>query len=200
MRLRVTRTCMMLRPVVTTSSIDGSLGSSSSARAGMSVLSRSCSLRRHSLSSAAGASASASARRRRPSTSELRSTAITISAPIARASDTGTGLTRAPSTSRRPSCTTGLNSAGRAIEARTAAMVEPSRSHTSAPLSSAVATAPKGMGSASIGRSMKCWRRNFIRRSPLIMPPLMRTSRSASTFLMSRPRSHCSKSSSSPAT
>ena len=103
--------------------------------------------------------------------SELRSTAITTSAPIARASDTGTGLTRPPSTSIRPSCTTGVNRAGSAMEARTASMVEPSRSQTSAPVSSAVATAAKGMCSSSIGRSTKLRRKNSIRRSPLIMPP-----------------------------
>jgi len=40
--------------------------------------------------------------------------AITISAPSARAADTGTGLTRAPSTSQRSPTSTGENIPGRA--------------------------------------------------------------------------------------
>ncbi len=71
-----------------------------------------------------------------------RSTAITTSAPSARHSDTGTGLTRPPSTSRRPSRITGANTPGMAMEARTASITLPSRSQTSRPVSISVATAP----------------------------------------------------------
>ena len=70
---------------------------------------------------------------------------MTISAPIARASDTGTGFTSAPSTRIPSLLTTGVNRPGIASDARTAFSVEPVLSQTSAPFSSDVATAAKGI-------------------------------------------------------
>jgi hypothetical protein len=45
---------------------------------------------------------------------------MTMRAPSARHTETGTGLTSAPSTTHRPSTFTGVNTPGRAKEARTA--------------------------------------------------------------------------------
>jgi hypothetical protein len=54
---------------------------------------------------------------------------MTMSAPMARARDTGTGLTSAPSTSRRPSCQAGVMKArerdGGAHGGRDAAFAQP---------------------------------------------------------------------------
>ncbi len=124
------------------------------------------SLRIQSPTAPAGASIAGSVRRWRPKISEERSTAITRSAPIARASDTGTGLTSPPSTSTDPSRSTGMNNPGTAMEARTASSVEPRRSHNSAPVCSEVATAANGMGNSSIGRSTKLRRKKPISARP----------------------------------
>ena len=67
-------------------------------------------------------------------TERLRSTAITMSAPSARHSDTGTGFTTPPSISQRPWCQVGENSPGTPLEARTAVMNGPSRSQISSPV------------------------------------------------------------------
>ena len=80
---------------------------------------------------------------------------MTTSAPMARASDTGTGFTSAPSTRTPSSVSTGVNNPGMASDARTAASVDPVRSQTSAPVSSDVATAANGIARSSMGRSWK---------------------------------------------
>ena len=66
------------------------------------------------------------------------------SAPMARASDTGTGLTNPPSLSQRPSSLTGLNTPGMPMEARIDWVSGPARIQTSRPVEMSVATAPKG--------------------------------------------------------
>ena len=131
--------------------------------------------------------------------SAFRSTAITTSAPSARASDTGTGFTNPPSTSSRSSCHTGVNSPGSANEARTASATEPSRSHTSSPVRRAVATAPKRSGSDSMAGSAKWRRKNATSFSPLSMPPPSPKSMNDHTARALKPRTHCSKRSRSPA-
>ena len=71
-----------------------------------------------------------------------RSTAITISAPSARVSETGTGFTTPPSTNQYPLWATGAISPGILQDARTA--ISPSVSHSSLPVLRLVATAPNG--------------------------------------------------------
>ena len=122
------------------------------------------------VASSAATSALAAARWRVTS-SQFRSTAITMSAPSARHSDTGTGLTRPPSTSRRPWCTAGVNTPGSAIEARTAPITGPERSHTSRPLARSVATQPKVLGRCSMPGSAKCLLKNPVSLPPAISPP-----------------------------
>jgi len=56
----------------------------------------------------------------RPRGLALGFTAMMISAPIARAAETGTGLTSSPSSSQRSSRRTGLITPGMPAEARTA--------------------------------------------------------------------------------
>ena len=136
----------------------------------------------------------------RPSRSAFRSTAITRSAPIARHSDTGTGLTRPPSTSQLPSCSAGVNSPGSAIEARTASVTRPSRSQISRPRCRSVATAPNGRASSRMSRSTKWLRKNSISRSPLISPLPSEKSRKPTTVCRRRLRTQVSSRSSSPPT
>ena len=118
---------------------------------------------------------------------------------MARASDTGTGLTSPPSTSTMPSRSTGANNPGRAMEARTASSVEPRRSQISTPVCSAVATAANGIVNSSTWRSAKWRRKKSISRWPLNSPLRKLTSMSATTSRISNPSTHCSKRSSSPA-
>ena len=75
--------------------------------------------------------------------SEFRLTAITMSAPIDRQSETGTGFTRPPSTSHWPFRPQGVKMPGSDMLDRTASMRDPSRSHTSPPVLRSVATAAK---------------------------------------------------------
>ena len=125
---------------------------------------------------------------------------MTMSAPMARASDVGTGLTMPPSTSSRPSVRiTGVNRPGSAMEARTASAMEPSRSQTSAPECRSVATAPKGNGEASMSKSAKLRRQNARSFSPLSMPPDRLTSMKPNTSRMPRPCTQSENRSSSPA-
>ena len=65
--------------------------------------------------------------------SPLRLTPIMMSAPKARQSDTGIGLTNEPSTSHRSLMRKGVKRPGNAIEARTASMIEPRVNQVSRP-------------------------------------------------------------------
>lgn len=65
---------------------------------------------------------SSGARNQGPIRSRFKSTAMTMSAPIARHSDTGTGLTKPPSTSRSSSYCAGVKRPGNASDARTASL------------------------------------------------------------------------------
>ena len=77
------------------------------------------------------------------------STTITMSAPIARATLTGTLLETPPSTSKRPSCSIGGNRAGTAILATMAEARLPRSSTTAMPVSRSVATARNGIARSS---------------------------------------------------
>ena len=80
------------------------------------------------------------------------STAMTRSAPDARATFTGTGLTSPPSTYSIPRIGVGWKTTGTLHEARTAMPASPRVKATSLPEASSVATATKGMSSCSIRR------------------------------------------------
>ena len=122
----------------------------------------------------------------------------TTSAPMARASDTGTGFTSAPSTRMPSSVSTGVNSPGMASDARTAASVDPVRSQTSAPVSSDVATAANGIARSSIGRSWKPRPTNAMNRWPLSRPPVRHTSMNDSTSRRRMPQVPAQNRSNSP--
>ena len=97
-------------------------------------------------------------------------TAITTSTPIARATSTGTLLTRPPSPSRRSSTSVGGKTPGTLIDARSANAKSPCERTTAAPVSRSVATARNG-----IGRRLKsCTSRtgNVKRRSRFSRPRL----------------------------
>ena len=132
-RLRVILTCMMLMPFSMAAKSDGASAawrtSGTVAPAAMRLASnRARSLLLNGLrgpgwvSSADSMSIEARAER----ISLFRSTAMTISEPSARATETGTGLTRPPSTSHMPLRDTGVNRPGMAMEARTASITRPS--------------------------------------------------------------------------
>ncbi len=87
--------------------------------------------------------------------SALRLTAITTSAPMARASEMGTGLTTAPSTSQRSSTRVGVRMPGMPQEARTHWRSGPCCNQISRPVSSSVATQAKGSGRLSMAGSPK---------------------------------------------
>src|SRR5688572_1642327 len=123
---------------------------------------------------------------------------MTTSAPIARASDTGTGFTSAPSTRMPSSVTTGVNNPGIASDARTAFNVEPLRSHTSAPFSTEVATAANGILSSSMGRSSKPRPTNDMKRWPFSRPPPNPKSANESTSPRRMPAVPVQKRSNSP--
>ena len=112
----------------------------------------------------------------------FRSTAITTSAPSARATLTGTGLTRPPSTSRRPLLRTGVTMPGTAMLARTASVSSPLRATTSAPVSQSVATAAKGSARSSISAPGTCARTNSATRWPSISPERGNTGSSSATM------------------
>jgi hypothetical protein len=123
-----------------------------------------------------------------------------MSAPRARHSDTGTGLTRPPSTSRRSSCTTGVSRPGSATEARTASMTGPRCSQISRPLVSSVATQAKVFGRCSMPWSLNFERKKSTSRAPRISPPAaMRKSISPITDCQVSPRTQVSSGSSLPA-
>ena len=93
--------------------------------------------------------------RSRPSWSPFILAAITSSAPNARHTDTGTGLTKAPSTSHCRSRRTGVNRPGSEIAVRRTSARRPSCSQTSWPVRRSVVTATNGTGSSSTSRSPK---------------------------------------------
>ena len=206
MRLRVMRTCMMFTLPSTTSSSDG-IRTRVGSGVGSSAAKPSC--RRRSQSAVfflvvrhfggqvglrrwrrACANGGPECRRSGPRRSRCRRHGAR--------QRHGHGLTRPPSTNRRPSRWAGVNRPGKAMEARTASAVEPVRSHTSLPECRPVATAAKGMSSASMGRSEKRVRKNSMTRSPLSMPPASLKSMNENTVRPVRPSAHCSKRSSSP--
>ncbi len=76
---------------------------------------------------------------------------MTTSAPRARHTETGTGLTSPPSTNQSSPFLTGLKISGRLIEARTASAIGPVLNHISRPLTRLVATAANGFFVCSIG-------------------------------------------------
>ena len=76
-------------------------------------------------------------------------TTISTSAPIARATSTGTLFTRPPSPSTRPSISVGENTPGTLMLERSASAKSPSERITGWPLSMSVATARKGIGNSS---------------------------------------------------
>ena len=171
-RLRVMRICMTSRLVAITFMTDGDDGRGSTG----SGNSRPRLLRTQLLTGWVGVARAFFTTTPRPSIPELRSTAMTTSAPMARASDTGTGFTSAPSTRMPSSVSTGVNNPGIASDARTAASVDPVRSQTSAPVSSDVATAANGIARSSMGRSWKPRPMNAMNRWPLSRPPVRHTS------------------------
>jgi len=192
---------MMLRLLLTTSSIDGMFnaddGSSDILAVGRNLDRTALSLP-FSVEDSAFV-ASPETRLRWPSKSQFRSTAMTISAPMARHSETGTGLTRPPSTSIRPSFRTGVNRPGIAIEARTASTTPPSRSHISRPLARSVATQENAFGNSSIRWSSSCLRRKETSLPPSISPPSILTSSNPTTACQLKLAAQCSKLSSFPA-
>ena len=76
-------------------------------------------------------------------------TAITTSAPCARATSTGTLFRMPPSASNRPSITMGANADGSDIVARMARDSEPLPRTTGTPFSMSVATQRNGVGNSS---------------------------------------------------
>ena len=76
-------------------------------------------------------------------------TAMTTSAPCARATSTGTLFRIPPSASSRPSMTTGANAVGSDIVARIAREKDPLPNTTGSPFSMSVATQRNGVGSSS---------------------------------------------------
>jgi hypothetical protein len=87
-----------------------------------------------------------------PTMSPLRFTAMTTSAPRARQTETGTGLTRPPSTSQRFSCRMAGKRPGREMDAHTASSNGPLVNHISRPDSRSVATDPYCSSNPRCGR------------------------------------------------
>jgi hypothetical protein len=83
-----------------------------------------------------------------------RFTAMTMSAPIARATSTGRLRTRPPSTSSRLPTRTGAMPPGTDIDARIAVIRLPSFSSTISPVPRSVAIARKGIGNSSKPRTV----------------------------------------------
>ena len=75
---------------------------------------------------------------------------MTTSAPMARAADTGTGLTRPPSSIQRPCIFTGENNPGSAQDARAASSMVPLVIQISRPLFMSVATVTSFFSRVSI--------------------------------------------------
>ncbi len=78
-----------------------------------------------------------------------RFTAITMSAPIARATPTGRLSVRPPSMSSRPSISAGAITPGTDIEARITLARSPSANTTGLPVTRSVATARYGIARSS---------------------------------------------------
>jgi len=93
-----------------------------------------------------------------------------MSAPIARAALTGTGLDSPPSTYSRPLMVIGWNTPGTLLEARTAMPVLPVRNTTDSPVRRSVATTPKARFSFSSGRFWTALLTKFCNASPRMNP------------------------------
>ena len=107
-----------------------------------------------------------------------------MSAPKARATDTGTGLTRPPSINQpsAASCIAGLRMPGMAMEARTARPIGPFCSQTSLPVRKSVATAAYRVAKLSMSPLIPSSLRRFSMCLPSIRPPVeRRTSNIAAT-------------------
>ena len=114
---------------------------------------------------------SGAASKRRPTKSLFRFTAMRMSAPKARQTETGTGLTSPPSSNQSSSCFTGLKMPGMPMEARTASAMGPALSHISRPVTRLVATAANGLAACSIDVAIPSWLMRAVISSPCISPP-----------------------------
>ena len=104
-----------------------------------------------------------------PSGRDEMSTAITKLAPILRAYDAGTGLTRPPSTYSRLPIFTGSNTDGTLHDARTASVL-PCWNRIGWPFCKSVATMPSGFAIFSIGRLLRVLFRKFCSATPCSSP------------------------------